>query len=84
MSLWPEDLLTCTLDELIGWQVENRAWSRDLRHKVSALVNSRLTKEISLDSYLETRKRTQEEAAECRRRATMLDAQIVRHTAGSH
>lgn len=83
MPSWPDELLTCTLEDLLKWQVENRMWSKDLRFKANALVNSRLAKEISLDDYLASRKLVHEDAAECRRRAAILDEQIVRQTVGS-
>ena len=78
MPTSPEELVTSTLEEMLGWQVENRMWSKELRRKSSALVNSRLANEISLADYQANRKKAQEDAAECRRRAAMLDTQIVR------
>jgi hypothetical protein len=78
MPTSPEELVTSTLEEMLGWQVENRMWSKELRRKSSALVNSRLANEISLADYQANRKQAQEDAAECRRRAAMLDTQIVR------
>jgi hypothetical protein len=82
MLLWPEDISTMTLQEALGWQAENRAWSKELRFKNNALVNSRLANQITQADYLENRKIAHEEAAECRRRANILDAQIARHSAG--
>ena len=67
----------------MGWQAENRAWNKELRLKTNTLVNSRLAKNISQDDYLATRKLVHEDAAECRRRANIIDAQIARHTVGS-
>jgi hypothetical protein len=83
MSSWPEDFSTCSLKEVLGWQAENRAWNKELRLKTNTLVNSRLAKNITQDDYLATRKLVHEEAAECRRRANIIDAQIARHTVGS-
>jgi len=83
MSPWREDLLTSTLEEILGWQDENRAWSKDLRRKVNALVNSRLANEISLSDYVANRKLAHEDAAECRRRAAILDAQMVHRAGGA-
>lgn len=82
MSPWREDFSACTLDELLRWQTENREWSRELRRKTNSLVNSRLARSISLSNYLTGRKLIDEEAAECRRRAGILDAQIARLTCG--
>jgi hypothetical protein len=83
MSVWCEDFATSSLEEVLAWQAENRAWSKELRLKTNSLVNSRLANEISLDDYLATRKLVHEDSAECRRRAALLDAQIMRRTAGS-
>ena len=55
-SQLPEDLSTCSLEEVITTQAENRAWSKELRLKSNALVNSRLAKAISQDEYTATRK----------------------------
>ena len=78
MSLWREDFSTCSLEEVLRWQAENRAWSKELRSRSNALVNSRLAKDISQAEYMENRKLAHEDAAECRRRATILDTQIIR------
>ncbi len=82
MASWSEDLSTCTLEELLRWQAENREWSKELRRKTDSLVNSRLARSISLANYLAGRKLVDEEAAECRRRAAVLDAQIARLACG--
>jgi hypothetical protein len=80
MALWSEDFSTCTLEDVLGWRAENRAWNKELRHKTSTLVNSRLANEISQADYLATRQVAHAEAAECRRRANILDSQILRRT----
>ena len=81
MSPWLEDYTTASLDDLLQSQAENRLWSKELRRKSSALVNSRLAKDISQEDYLANRKLAQDEAVECRCRASILDAQVMRHTA---
>ena len=81
MSLWREDLSACTLDEVLSWLAENRAWSKELRRETNTLVNSRLANDISQADYLERRKLAHEHAAECRRRANILEAQVSRHAA---
>jgi hypothetical protein len=81
MSPWHEDFSTATLDEVLGQQAENRAWSKELRRKASALVNSRLANDITLADYVAHRKIAHEEAAECRRRANILDTQIHQRAA---
>jgi hypothetical protein len=83
MRPWSEDFSGCGLEEILQWQAENRAWSRELRRKTNSLVNSRLAKEISQDDYLASRKLAHEEAAECQRRATILDTQITWRMVGS-
>ncbi len=83
MNSWPEDFSTCSLKEVLGWQAENRAWNKELRLKTNSLVNSRLAKDITQDDYLANRKLVHEDAAECKRRANILDAQISRRTVGN-
>ena len=81
MLVWPEDFSACSLEEVIKSQTENRAWSKELRRRTDVLVNSRLAKNISQDDYLADRKLAHEESAECRRRAGILDTQIILHSA---
>jgi hypothetical protein len=82
MSLWREDLTSSSLEEVLEWQAENRAWSKDLRRRTSVLVNSRLANDMSQVDYVASRKLTHEETAECRRRANMLETQLSRRTFG--
>lgn len=82
MSPWSEDFSNCSLEQILGWQAENRAWSKELRRKTNFLVNSRLAHNITLDDYLANRKLANENTVECRRRAEILDAQILRRRAG--
>ena len=82
MRPWPEDFSGFPLDEILRSQIENRAWSKELRRKTNDLVNSRLAKNISQADYAADRKVVQDDATECRRRATILDTQIV-HRIGS-
>ena len=83
MPQWSEDFSDCSLEEVLRSQAENRAWSKDLRRKTNDLVNSRLAKNISQADYVTDRKLVQDEASECRRRANILDTQIVRRSVGS-
>ena len=76
MSVWCEDFATFRLEEVLRWQAENRAWSKELRQRNAALVNSRLAKLISQDAYVSDRKLVSDDTAECRRRAAILDTQI--------
>ena len=80
MLLWPEDLSTCTLDEVLARVAENRAWSKELRLRTNDLVNTRLAKTIRQADYIASRKRAHEDAAECRRRASVLERHINRYS----
>jgi hypothetical protein len=82
MSQWQEDFSTCSLEDIFTSQAENRAWSKELRLKGAALVNSRLAKAISQDEYTENRKVSHTETAECRRRAAILLNEINGRRAG--
>jgi hypothetical protein len=79
MPVWCEDFGASGLEDVLQWQAENRAWSKELRRRTAALVNSRLAKLISQDDYIADRDLVQEDTAECRRRAAILDTQIVQH-----
>lgn len=80
MLLWRDDFSTSSLEEVLRYQIENRAWSKELRGRSNALVNRRLANEITQDDYLTNRKLTREEAEECQRRAAILDSHIARCT----
>ena len=80
MRPWSEDFSGCGLDEILRLQSDNRAWSKELRRKTNDLVNSRLAKSMSQDDYLAGRKVVHEDTAECRNRANILDAELVRHS----
>ena len=80
MLLWRDDFSTSTLEEVLKYQIENRAWSKELRGRSTALVNSRLANQITQADYLESRKRAQLDATECQRRAAILESHISRCT----
>lgn len=80
MSPWSEDFSELSLDEVLRSQDENRAWGKELRRKTNVLVNNRLAKNITQDDYLADRKVSHEDTAEYRRRAAIIDAQIVHRT----
>jgi hypothetical protein len=80
MQLWPDDFSTISLEEILRYQLENRAWSKELRGRSTVLVNKRLANEITQDDYLTNRKLTRQEAEECQRRAAILDSQITKCT----
>jgi hypothetical protein len=83
MALWREDLSSDTLADVLNSQAQNRAWSKELRQRTNSLINERLAKNISQADYLANRKLGREEASECRRRAAILDEQLVRHSIAS-
>jgi hypothetical protein len=80
MLLWRDDFSTSSLEEVLKYQIENRAWSKELRDRSNALVNSRLANEISQADYQANRQVTRQDAVECRRRAAILDSHIARCT----
>lgn len=80
MLLWRDDFSDLSLEEVLRYQLENRAWSKELRLRSNQLVNRRLANEISKDDYLAHRQLARQDAAECQRRAAILDSQIARST----
>jgi hypothetical protein len=83
MQPWPEDFSACGLEEIVRSQTENRAWGKELRRRTNELVNNRLSKHISQADYTNDREQFHKDTQEFRRRATILEAQIVRHTVRS-
>jgi hypothetical protein len=58
-------------------ETENREWNKQLRLQATALVNARLAKQIGLEDYAANRLRARVDAAECRRRAALLQGELV-------
>jgi len=81
MQFFPENIAARSLDELFTMQAENRAWNKQLRSQASALVNTRLAKNISLEEYAATRQRAAHDAEECKRRSMALLNEIDRRAA---
>jgi hypothetical protein len=81
MPNWPDDLSSCTLEEIFTSEIDNRAWYKELRLQNTELVNNRLAKAISQDEYAITRRKTSEAAAECKRRGAILVREITRRVA---
>jgi hypothetical protein len=81
MPNWPDDLSSCTLEEIFTSEIDNRAWYKELRLQNTALVNNRLSKTISADEYAATRRETNLAAAECKRRGAILVREITRRVA---
>jgi hypothetical protein len=69
---WPDDLSGLSHQVVLNCMAENRAWNKRLREGTVALVNTRLAKTITQEEYASNRKRTNQDAAECFRRASML------------
>ncbi len=80
MQPWSEDFAERGLEEIIESQLENRAWGKELRRRTNDLVNSRLAKNITHADYVTDRQLVHDDAAECQRRAAILETQIVRRT----
>jgi hypothetical protein len=78
MLAWYEDFSGFCLEQILKLELDNRAWSKALRLESSALVKSRLSKEIDRDGYLERRKASQADAVECKRRSEILVQQIIK------
>ena len=76
MPEWSEDLSQRSLKEIIVLQAENRAWQRELRHRSTALVNSKLAKQISPEEYATKRKVAKDEADECKRQGSILANEV--------
>jgi hypothetical protein len=74
--VWSDDLSGRSLEEVLLFEAENRAWSKALRGQVTALVDSRLTKRISLEVYSKSRQHGNEDADECKRRGIILAGEI--------
>jgi hypothetical protein len=64
LSLTSDDLSTC-LEEIRLSQPENLPGAEEQRARNTALVNSRLTHEITLAEYMERRTQINGQAAEC-------------------
>lgn len=80
MPFWPDDFSTSSLEDILRFQLENRAWSKELRFRSTTLVNRRLANEISQADYLTNRQLTRQETEECQRRAAILESHIARCT----
>ena len=74
--LWSEDQSKRSLEEILRSEAENRAWNKAIRGQVTALVDSRLAKQISLEAYATRRQNGNQDAAECKRRGTILVDEI--------
>ncbi len=71
------DVALLTLDEAFEKNLANRVWGRELRARMSDLVNSRLASRITLEEYKASRHEVDRELAECHRRRDVLAAEIA-------
>jgi hypothetical protein len=76
MPLWSDDLSKCSFDEVVHWRETNRQWSKEIRQASTALVNSRLTKQIDLEEYASRRSIGHINAMECQRRTAVILKEI--------
>ena len=67
-----QDLAKLSLEEILEFLAENRAWKKRLREGTAALVNARLAKAITREEYAASRERANDDSAECKRREEML------------
>jgi hypothetical protein len=69
---WPNDFSGVSDHDALNLMAENRAWRKRLREGTTALVNTRLAKTITQEEYALERMHTNHDAAECKRRWSML------------
>jgi hypothetical protein len=65
-----------SLEQVLRAETENRAWSKTLRQRATALLNSRLAKTISFEEYTVSRQKASRDAAECKQRGRILSDEI--------
>jgi len=73
-----EELANCSLDEIFNSELDNRERYKQVRLQNTALVKSRLAKDISAEEYAVVRRQTTEAAAECQRWGALLVREIAR------
>jgi hypothetical protein len=74
--VWSDDFSGHSLAEVMTMEAENRAWHRTLRLQVTALVDSRLAKQMSQQEYSIRRVSALADASECKRRGRILVHEI--------
>jgi hypothetical protein len=77
MQLWSDDFSQFSLEDIFKLELANRAWNKTLRVETSTLVNSRLANQIDRDGYMLSRRSSQQNSVECRRRADLLAHEIA-------
>jgi hypothetical protein len=78
MSRSSDNLSGSSLEEILRAETENRAWSKTLRQRATELLNSRVAKAITFEEYAVFRQQANEDAAECKRQATILRDELRR------
>jgi hypothetical protein len=81
---WPDDFSELSHEDVLTFMAENRAWNKRLREGTAALVNTRLAKTITQEEYASRRDLTNQDAAECKRRADMLVRDMAIRERGLH
>jgi hypothetical protein len=72
MAAWSEDTSLFTASEVVLSQYENRAWRKELQRKVNVLMDTKLAKQISPETYITKNKLLKQDFAECDRRSRIL------------
>ena len=72
MTLRSEEVTTNTLKTIHRSFDENRAWSKELRFRTTALIDRRLAKCITHEEYTSGRRLVDGDLAECRREFAIL------------
>lgn len=67
-----EELATLSEAEITRLRIENRAWSKEIRKCMTALVNSRIANQISHEEYSVSRKAVKDDRDECDRKMAIL------------
>lgn len=72
MPTWSEELSNCNIEYFSKAEEDNRAWGKEIRRSLKALMDSRLAKYIAHDEYVAERLAIRENVAEYERRRAML------------
>lgn len=75
--VWTDDLSSYSWEDILRSQSENREWYKQVRVRISTLIDSKLEKRIGSDEYSAGRRAMGEDVTECRRRLQMLLNEIA-------
>ncbi len=67
-----------TLNDVIRWQTENRASSKQLRLDKKLAVDRRLAKQITFAEYQALNSTSKEQLAECKKRSQIILSELTR------